>query len=175
MLPPDVVNDTITDAPLMTVPLIITPNELGFVGYRHLISLCYEVRGTPGDIINLVSTKCTSINARYERLSGNSEKTIFGVLGIRTVDYAEECSNIQVNRGCSVLFNQKTLSSDFTINNISVNVRSNSISISLPNCGREIAITVRCLLLPADNIPVMNITITRNYVEQDTTHGIIGK
>ena len=174
-LPPDVVNDTITDAPLMAVPLIINPNELGFIDYRHLISLCYEVRGEPGDIVNLVSTKCTSISARYVDIGENFEKTIFGVLGIRTVDNAGECSNIRVNRDCSVLYNQQTLSGDFIVNNVSVGVRSNSIRISLPNCGHKIVITVRCLLLPSDNTPVMNITITRNYIDQEIAHGLIGE
>ena len=156
----------------MAVPLTIHPIELGFIDYRHLISLCYEVRGTPGDIVNLVSTKCTSINARYVDIG---EKTIFGVLGIRTVDDAGECSNIRVNRDCSVLYNQQMLSGDFTINNISVGVYLNSIRISLPNCGHMIVITVHCLLLPSDNTPVMNITITRNYIDQEIAHGLIGK
>ena len=157
----------------MAVPIIIHPDEFGFDDYNHLISLCYEVHGAPGHIANLVSSKCTSINARYEILDINPLETTFGSVGIRTVDNSGECSNIQVNRDCSVQYNGDVLSTNFTSNNITIDVFSDSIGVTIPNCDREITVKFMCLM--AGNKPTINLTITRNYIDQDDTHGLIGK
>ena len=171
MLPPDTVNDVITDAPLMSVPLIIHPNELGFLDYRHLISLCYEVRGAPRQIVNLISTKCTSVNARYAELD---KDLTFGTVGIRTVDSSGECRDIHVNRDCSVFYNRVSVSSNLALGNISIIFQPDSISVSVPNCGKEVVMMFHCLNRPSDDAPVINMTITRNYVEQDISHGLLG-
>ena len=173
VLPPKSVSDSVSESALMAVPLIIHPDEFGFDDYNHLISLCYEVHGAPGHIANLVSSKCTSINARYETIDNNPLETTLGSVGIRTVDNSGECSNIQVNRDCSVKYNGDVLSTNFTSNNITIHVSSDSIGVTVPNCGREIIVTFMCLM--TGNKHTIHLTITRNYIDQDDTHGLIGK
>ena len=168
-------NDTIANTPLMSVPLIVHPVKLGFIDYHDLISLCYEIRGAPQKHLNLVSTKCTSISAHYMSLDGNSAETTIGAVGIRTVDDAGQCGNIQVNQDCSVLYNKETLSSNHAVNNILIEVLRNSTLVSVPNCGKEIVLHFHCQCHPSSNTPVMSITITRNFIEQDLTHGLNGK
>ena len=165
-------SDSVSESALMTVPIIIHPDEFGFVDYNHLISLCYEVHGAPGHIANLVSSKCTSINALYETLDINPLETTLGSVGIRTVDNSGECNNIQVSRDCSVQYNGDILSTNFISNNITIDVSSDSIGVTLPNCDREIIVKCRCLM--TGNKPTINLTITRKYIDQDDTHGLIG-
>ena len=157
------------------MPLIIHPNELGFKDYNQLISLCYEVRGIPRQIVNLISTKCTSVNARYARLGKDPTKTTFGTVAIRTVDSSGKCQNIQVNQACSVSYNRQVVSNNLTVGNISIILFADSITVSVPNCGREVVMKFYCLHHPTHDISVINITITRNYIEQDITHGLIGR
>ena len=159
----------------MSVPLLVDPFKMGFIDYRHLISLCYEVRGTPRKTFNLISTKCTSVNVRYVSLNNDKYKTIINRVGIRTVNDDGKCTNIQVNVDCSVRFNGHILSSNITEKNISIELFSNSVLVSLPNCGKQIDIYFFCHHISDDNTPVMNMTITRNYIDQDITHGLIGR
>ena len=170
-------NDTIGATPLMSVPIIIDPDDFGFIDYSQLISLCYEVRGPPNQVVNLVSTKCTSINGRYANIDESGADTTFGVVGVRTVDASGACNNIQVEQDCSVHYNKEILSSNFTGNAISIEIynnKSNSVHVSIPNCGKEIVMHFNCQHLLLTNTPVMDVTFTRNYLEQDITHGLIG-
>ena len=167
-------NDTIAATPLMSVPIITDPDNFGFIDYSQLISLCYEVRGPPNQVVNLVSSKCTSINGRYANFDESGADITFGVVGIRTVDASGACNNIQVKRDCSVQINKEILSSNFTGNAISIEMYSNSVCVSIPNCGKEIVIHFNCQHLPLTKTPVMDVTFTRNYIEQDITHGLIG-
>ena len=86
--------DALSYSALMAAPLNIHPEEFEFDDYKNLISVCYEIRGAPGQIANLVSTRCTSINAKYVRLGDNPAETTFGSVGIRAVDENGECNNI---------------------------------------------------------------------------------
>jgi hypothetical protein len=171
--PPIFATDTISDAALMSVPLIVHPNNFGFDDYKSLISLCYEIHGASGQIANLVSSMCTSINARYVRLDHSSAQTTFGSVGIRSVDGSGECKNIQVNKDCSILFNGDSVTTNFTASNISIDMNSDSILVTVPNCGKEIVIKFHCLQL--GNTSLMNMSIIRSYIEQDNTHGLIGQ
>ena len=157
----------------MSVPLIIHPDEFGFDDYNNLISVCYQISGAPGQIANLVSSTCISINARYVILDNNPVETTFGSVGIRTVDDNGNCNDIQVNRDCSIHYNRLVVSTNFTSGNISIIVYSNSFQVTLPNCGKEIVMKFQCLTI--DNTPAINLTITRNYFDNDDTHGLIGK
>ena len=173
VLPPKVVSDSIEHTPLISVPLLINPIEFGFIDYRQLISLCYEVRGTLRHTVNLVSTKYTSINARYARLSDTSSEVTFEAVGVRGVDSTGNCNNIQINRECSVTYNGGTVTSNLAASNVSIELSSNLIQVSIPNSGKKIVITVRCLSF--DDSPVISFAITRSYIDQDITHGLIGR
>ena len=153
-------NDTIAATPLMSVPIITDPDDFGFIDYSQLISLCYEVRGPPNQVVNLVSSKCTSINGRYAKIDASGADTTFGAVGIRTVDDSGACNNIRVKRDCSIHYNKQILSNNFTGNAISIEIFSNSAHVSIPNCGKEIVIHFRCQCPSPNNIPVMDVAIT---------------
>ena len=173
MPPPATVSDAITHSALMAVPLNIHPEEFGFDDYNNLISLCYEIRGAPGQIANLVSTKCTSINARYVRLGDNSAQTTYGSLGIRTIDDNESCNNVRINRDCSVYYNRQSVSTNFTSSNVSIEIFADFVQVTVPNCDQEISVIIHCLSIDAN--PALNLTITRNFTGEEDTHGLIGK
>lgn len=171
--PPTTVSDSVTHSSLMAVPLNVHPDEFGFDDFHNLISLCYEIRGTPGQIANLVSSECASVNAQYVRLGDNPAEITYGSIGIRAIDDNGRCNNIQVNRDCSVHYNQQTLSSNSSSNNVSVYIFSDSIHVTVPNCGKEIAVKLQCLNINGN--PTINLTITRSYNDHVDTHGLIGK
>ena len=180
VLPPKVVNDTISNTPLMAVPLNVNPTQLGFDDYRDLISVCYEVQGSTRDIVNLVSTQCASIAARYAAPHRGSHQTLFNAIGIRSVDSMGMCHNIQVDNECSVLFDNQPITSNATSNNISIEMTPTSVVVTVPNCGKEIGVLVHCkntLISSSGNqLPtnVMNITIIRGFGQQEESHGLIG-
>ena len=166
--------DALSYSALMAAPLNIHPEEFEFDDYKNLISVCYEIRGAPGQIANLVSTRCTSINAKYGRLGDNPAETTFGSVGIRAVDENGECNNIQINRDCFVRYNRQTVdSSNFTSSNVSIEVLPGYVHVTVPNCGKEIVLKINCLNVDAN--PALNMTVTRNYIGEEDTHGLIGK
>jgi hypothetical protein len=172
--PPTTVSDAIFYSALMAVPLNVHPVEFGFNDYKNLISVCYEIRGAPGQVANLFSTRCTSVNAKYVRLGDNPAGTTFSSVGIRAVDENEECNNIQINRDCSVRYNRQTVdSSNFTSSNVSIEVLPGYVHVTVPNCGKEIVLKINCLNV--DSNPALNMTVTRNYIGEEDTHGLIGK
>ena len=180
VLPPKVVNDTISNTPLMAVPLNVNPTRLGFDDYRDLISLCYEIQGSVRDIVNLVSTQCTSIAARYAASHRGSPKTLFDAIGIRSVDSTGMCHNIQVDQECSVLFDNQQITSNITTNNISIETTPTFVVIKVPNCGKEVGVLLHCkntlISFSGNQLPtkVMNITIIRGFGQQEESHGLIG-
>ena len=174
------VNDKVSDAPLMAVPLNINPTRLGFDDYRDLISVCYEIQGSVRDIVNLVSTQCTSIAARYAASHRGSPKTLFDAIGIRSVDSAGMCHNIRVDRECSILFDNQQITSNITTNNISIEITPTYVDVTVPNCGREVGILMHCKKISVSYsgnrllTNVMNIAITRGFGKQEDCHGLIG-
>ena len=173
VLPPEVVSDAVSTTALMSVPLNVHPDGFGFDDYHHLISLCYEIHGAPGQIVNLVSSRCISVNTRYESPDDRPAETILGSVGIRTVDGNGECKNIQVNKDCSIRYNGQTVSTNFTSGNISFEVFDNFIHLTVPNCGKHVSMKFNCLVI--DGTPSISKKISRNYINQDDTHGLIGK
>ena len=177
MLPPKVVNDTIADTPLFAVPLEINPAKLGFIDYRDLVSLCYEIRGLSRDTVNLVSTKYTSITAHYIALERNKLQTLVNVIGIRSVDSEGECHNIRVDRDCTVLYDNQQVSNNFTSHNISIKEIASTVVVVVPNNDKQISIKVQCknTYIRRLSTKTMNITIVREFAGKEMSHGLIGR
>ena len=75
-------NDSVIADPLFTAPV--------GNGDAHF---CYEIRGKPNTIFNLVSDKCTAVNAEYVFM--NIPQNVIWAVGIRAADSAGNCHNIE--------------------------------------------------------------------------------
>lgn len=62
------VNDTVTGDPVLTVPVLVSEEQLEMLHAKQ-VSLCYEVHGESDRWFNLVSDKCSSVNAHYSGLT----------------------------------------------------------------------------------------------------------
>ena len=70
----------------MTVP-ILTAHSSNITG-SDIPSLCYEVHGKADEYFNLISDKCTTVNAFYEKAPINSsdiDLNIITKIGVRAV------------------------------------------------------------------------------------------
>ena len=129
------VNDSLIGDPLITVPILVSPQDLSIFNVSQL-SLCYEVHGAAGSYFNLVTDQCTSVNGLYSSIN-ESQALVITELGIRAVDESGTCKNIEVNvNGCEVFIDGMLLNaSRYRSNGISVRRAANRVRISVPNCN----------------------------------------
>ena len=90
-------DDVIIGDPLFTVPLY---DQNGTTSRPS--SLCYEIHGSTGRTFNLVSDRCTSVNALYSALSVPENGNIISAIGVRAVNRLGRCIDIRVdlNNSC---------------------------------------------------------------------------
>ena len=170
-------NDTVVGDPLFTVPLFI-PDADGPPFDR--LSLCYEIHGQPGAILNFISDRCTSVNALYTPLEVDPGINIVSSVAVRAVDAAGQCVNIRVDLdGCSASVNGVTLSA-YNANAVTVKKYPSRVRISVPNCGRQTLVmwalcqkrTVHSVGASADMIKFV---VARGLSMTPFAHGLIGK
>lgn len=127
------VNDTAIGDPLMTVPLLVSDDDLAGLNTTE-VSLCYEIHGAADQWFNLVTDECASVNARYHDLT--SYLNVINQIGVRATDENNECKNILVDvNGCSASVNGIPLNGQvYTADGISVRSYPNRVRISVPNC-----------------------------------------
>ncbi|CAI8025016.1 hypothetical protein GBAR_LOCUS14484, partial [Geodia barretti] len=90
-------NDSVIGDPLFTVPLnfpSMTPAELTTRDTSHL---CFEVHGARDRIFNLISDRCTSVNALFTAMPPPLSGNIINTVGITAVDYRGTCVEIEVS------------------------------------------------------------------------------
>ena len=98
-------DDLIIGDPLFTVPLY---DQNGTTVSPP--SLCYEIHGSTGQTFNLVSDRCTSVNALYSAFSIPDNGNIVSAIGVRAVNRLGQCIDIRVgiNNSCMpTIFNGK--------------------------------------------------------------------
>ena len=133
------VNDTLTGDPLMTIPIFSDPNvQPG----NSIPSLCYEVHGEADQYFNLISDKCTTVNAYYEKAQTNSSNDIdlnvVTQIGVRAVGNDSECRDIEVDLDMCTTKVAGQLMNTFVGGGISVkryNVNTLRVRIAVPNCA----------------------------------------
>ena len=114
-------NDSVIADPLFTAPVRN--------GDAHF---CYEIRGKPNTIFNLVSDKCTVVNADFMNIPQNGN--VIWAVGIRAADSAGNCHNIEEMFADSLNFLKHFFSPPATMKNImSESVIIQTLSMTLLN------------------------------------------
>lgn len=161
-------NDTISGDPLFTVP-VLGGSEL-----------CYDIRGEAGIFLNLVSDKCTSVNADYEPMDVAENGNIIRAVGIRAVGSDRNCHNIEVRMVPSDGDNSVTSFIDGTEisgilerDGIRLRAYSDRVRISVPNC--EFIDLIMWVITEEENgQDMLRLQISRGYNLAPTSHGLIG-
>ena len=132
-------NDTLTGDPLMTVPILTNENVMSD---SDIESICYEVHGEANCYFNLITDKCTSVNAFYEEAlasNANIDLNVVTRIGVRAVGSGENlCTNIEVDlMMCTATVNGVEVDGSYNFDGIRVAhyASSSRVRISVPNCG----------------------------------------
>ena len=126
-------NDTIIGDPLFTVPLLVSDKQLQALNLSSL-SMCYEVHGRSNQWFNLVTDKCSTVNAHYS--ASGHDLNLIDQIGVRAVDEMDHCLNIHVSvNQCSAEVNGVSFESRYLMYGVSIRRYSNRVRISVPNCN----------------------------------------
>ena len=156
-------NDTVTGDPVFTVPI--------WSGG----ALCYDVRGQPGIFLNLISDKCTSVNAEYQAMNIAENGNIIRSIGIKAVGSGGNCFNITVQDSdpITTLINNFEISGIFESEGIRVRTYSERVRVSVPNC--ELIDLVMWITREVTNgQSLLRFQISRGYNLAPTSHGLLG-
>lgn len=170
-------NDTIIGDPLFTVPIHIPQELIANNPSLNGASLCYEVHGKANSYFNLVSDKCTSVNAFYISLANPLAGNIIGGIGINTVDQDGVCHRIETSLDqCSASVDGNSLSIEESYNKAGIIVtrRRNRTRIAIPNCG-NIDLVLWFICQNVQGQMMSRFVIARGVNLQPTSHGIVGK
>ena len=170
-------NDTIIGDPLFTTPAHISEELIAQNPNLTGASLCYEVHGKANSYFNLVSDKCTSVNAFYVSLTNALAGNIIGGIGINAVDQDGVCHRIETRLDqCSALVDGDALSVGETYDKAGIIVmrRRNRIRIALPNCG-NVDLIMWFICQNVSGEMMSRFVISRGVNLQPTSHGMVGK
>ena len=180
------VNDTLSGASLMTVPIFSDP---GVSEGNVITSLCYEVRGETDKFFNLLSDSCVSVNSHYSRAGINNTNitlNIVDAIGVRAVSNNGTCSNIRVGvDGCEVTVDGVAITGrTYRSNGIAIRVYPNRVRISVPNCeDTDLVMWMFCssgrtmdpFTLEYFSYDFIRFVIMRGFNLNELSHGLIGK
>lgn len=158
-------NDTVIGDPLFTVP-VLGGGEL-----------CYDINGKPGIFLNLVSDKCTSVNAHYKSMDIAENGNIIRAIGIKAVDFQGNCKNIEVRMvptdDVIAFVDDIRISGSFNQNGIKLRTYSDRIRISVPNC-EYIDLIMWVTREEVNRQGMLRLQVSRGYNLAPTSHGLIG-
>ena len=158
------VNDSVIADPQYTLSLPENGSE----------ALCYEVHGTANDYYNIISDICTSVNAHYTVIPGQTDRNRMSTIGIHAV--ADEgatlgCTDIQIDHlNCAAQVDGNVVNSSIYVGDIRVRKFNNRWRISVPNCrrlGSVMWITCEARWLRFDVVRGSSLT--------PTSHGLLGE
>ena len=143
-------------------------------------SICFEVHGAAGKILNFISDLCTSVNAAYRSLVGPTRGNFVSRLGVKAVDLSGACVGIEVGvaSGCSpsvTLGNGTVLGglSRYDSSGVSVRKVGSKVRVSVPNCEKtRLVMWAECTRFAEQD--VLKFSVTRGVNLRPTSHGIIG-
>ena len=169
---------------VMSVPLDISPSELGLTG--NTLSLCYQIHGRAGKYFNLLSDKCVSVNAHVIQPYSDIDSNVMNQIGVRATGNNGSCYNIMMNRhDCSVHINGQQLlgntdfqEEDIVIKQYAASIgQSQSVQIAVPNCdGESIDMFISCTSYNIQNMAteILQFGSTRGEALAEPPHGLIG-
>lgn len=168
-----IVNDTALGTAAFTVPVNVP--DLSDFG----LSLCYEVEGRSQEWFNLITDKCTSVNAHYFNVS--NDMNIIDEIAIRAVDATGNCREILVDyTDCTVELDGMPLNKSGSISNNGLRIRQfpQRVRVAVPNCREQslvMWITWQTIQVGVFTVESIRFDVLRglNYGHRDS-HGIIG-
>lgn len=170
-------NDTVIGDPLFTVPIQISEELITQNPNLTGASLCYEVHGKANSYFNLVSDKCTSVNAFYVSLANPLAGNIIGGIGINAIDQNGVCHRIETRLDqCSASVDGDALSIGqiYSKAGIIVMRRRNRTRIAIPNCG-NVDLVIWFICQNVQGQMMSRFVIARGVNLQPTSHGIVGR
>ena len=164
MTAPDTVNDTVIGDPLFTV------NILG-----REESMCYEVRGSAGAYLNLISDTCTSVTALYDSLPSNPSLHRMRKIGIKAAVLADGsggCSEIEIDAdNCSASIDSVPVIKMAEVGDISVRqYMGKQWRVRVSNCARPSAV----MWITCTDEGMLRFRIARGSSLAPTSHGLLG-
>lgn len=138
--------------------------------------------------LNLLSDRCTSVNALYLALPSEFQVGFHVVtgIGISAVNSADQSVFVEigVDNGCTPIMHSSDSDGDGELDaeevmvsdsqGISVRKRRNRVRVSVPNCGlQRLVMHVSCE--ENDGMSMIRFDITRGINLNPTSHGLIGE
>ena len=177
-------NDTLTGDPLMVVPIFDKPDV---EPDDPVESLCYEVHGEDGSYFNLISDRCTSVNAYYEKATSEIDLNVVTRIGVKAVGRSGSgCRNIEVRLDDCMAKVDGIFRTSFSFDGIRVKKHNNTarIRISVPNCAsHKLVMWVNCQpgQVPDPESPTttysiqfLKFVVMRGLNLSPESHGLIG-
>lgn len=177
-------NDTVIGDPLFTVPLYDTQESTPILEKATNSSppaLCFEVHGASNRVFNLVSDRCTTVNALFAPMNMPENGNIIRSVGIRSVDGTGQCVDITVSldNGCipqiSTNHSSAIETERYSSEGVSVSThQGNRARVSVPNCENlQLVMWVVCELVNGQEM--IKFVITRGINLRPTSHGLLGE
>ena len=142
---------------------------------------CYEIHGKPNTIFNLVSDKCTAVNARYIPMNVAENGNIIGSVGIRAADSDGNCHTIEVRLSqpgssspLDVLVDGAVVAGVTQTDSVRVRRYSNRVRISVPNCDL-LDLVMWVMHMEIGGQDMLKYVIMRGCNLAPTSHGLVGK
>ena len=139
--------------------------------------LCYEVHGRDNSTFNLLSDRCTSVNAQYTAMANPVAGNFISAIGVTAIDRDGVCHQIEASIDqCSVMVDGNPLDVGETFSNAGITVMrfQGRVKIVAPNCGRvEVVLWFICKAIK--NTVMSEFIIARGVTLQPTSHGLVGK
>ena len=169
-------NDTVVGDPVFTIP-ILHPNPGEFPEFGgSTVSLCFEFAGSGSDYYNLVSDKCTSVNARYVVVETDTVFHVIAEIGIKSEGSNFTCHKVHVTlEGCQVLVDGQPLNGTYRREGVVVRAGRHRVRVEVPNCvqGRQLVMWISCT--NQQGVDMLHFQVTRGSELAPTSHGLIGE
>ena len=163
--------------PLFKVPIHIDQALIDANPALAEACLCYEVHGRDNSTFNLLSDRCTSVNARYTSMNNPAAGNIISAIGVTAIDQNGDCHQIEANIDqCSVSVDGSPLAigAMYSDAGISVMRYEGRVKIAVPNCGRQ-ELVLWFICKTVHNAVTSEFIIARGVNLQPTSHGLVGK
>ena len=171
-------NDTIVGDPLFTVPLDFPSTGLIQGDTPHL---CFEVHGARETMFNLISDRCTSVNALFTAMTPPNTGNIISTVAIRAIDDRGNCIDVEITlRGQCVPVIQGseggmvvTTTSGYSRYGVSVRRHAQGVRVAVPNCENT-PLVLWVLCQETRNESMIKFVISRGVNLRPSSHGLLG-
>ena len=172
-------NDTIVGDPLFTVPLDLPTTSISGLITGVNPHLCFEVHGARETIFNLISDRCTSVNALFTAMTPPNTGNIINTIAIKAVDYRGNCIGIEVNLRAQCMpvvqdsDGEIVTLSRYSRHGISVRRHRKGVRVAIPNCENT-PLVLWILCQEIRNETMIKFVISRGVNLRPTSHGLLG-